>query len=452
MTAQERGGASAPHRLKLARIADQLRQSIDSQSTIAFKKSSVAHIVPDSRDPRFKKPKIDLRELDAIIEIDERERTCTAESGVTFSDLVQATLTRGLAPQTVPELETLTLSGAVSGCSVESMSFRYGGFHDSCLEYEVIRSDGVSVSCSRERNSELFRMMHGSYGTLGILSLLKFKLIPVRPYVKLTYRRFDNVQDFWECLRKSCRDGYYDFVDGIMHGREQMVVCLGRMVDEAPYVSKLGPRTIYYKSTLEKSIDYLTTYEYYFRYDSECHWLTRSIPLMESVPFRVLFGRFILGSTNMIRHANRLRHLFKYRRRPDVIVDVFVPAFNFIEFYRWYESEFEFYPLWIVPYRFMEDYPWLSQEYRSRFAGERLFIDCAIYGKKNNDRRIDYSRILEEKVYSMSGVKTLISRNHYDEDTFWTIYNRDTYRKVKREMDDRNLFGELYEKMHPHPA
>ena len=59
-------------------------------------------------------------------------------------------------------------------------------------------------------------------------------------------------------------------------------------------------------------------------------------------------------------------------------------------------------------------------------------------------------RILEEKVYSMNGVKTLISRNHYDEDTFWTIYNRDTYRKVKREMDDRNLFGELYEKMHPH--
>ena len=33
-----------------------------------------------------------------------------------------------------------------------------------------------------------------------------------------------------------------------------------------------------------------------------------------------------------------------------------------------------------------------------------------------------------------------------------TIYNRDTYRKVKRVMDDRNLFGELYAKMHPHGA
>ena len=450
MNVRERDEANRLHRLKLSRIADRLRGSGDFESTIALKKNSVAHLVPDSRDPRFRKPKIDLRELDAILEIDEQGRTCTAESGVAFSDLVEATLPLGLAPQTVPELKTITLGGAVSGCSVESMSFRSGGFHDSCLEYEVVRSDGNPVFCSRTQNAELFHMMHSSYGTLGILSQIKFKLIPASPYVELTYHRFSCVEDFWECLRESCRGGNSDFVDGIIHGPEQMVVCLGRMVEEAPYVSDLGPRTIYYKSTLEKSSDFLTTYDYYFRYDSECHWLTRSIPLMESVPFRILFGRFVLGSTNLIQLANRLRHVLKYRRRPDIIVDVFVPAFNFIDFYRWYENEFQFYPLWIVPYRLMDDYPWLSKVYRNRFAGERLFIDCAIYGKKNNNRHVDYSQILEEKIYSLSGVKTLISRNHYDKDTFWTIYNRDTYLKVKRVMDDRNLFGELYEKMHPH--
>ena len=57
---------------------------------------------------------------------------------MTFVDLVAATLRHGLVPIVVPELKTITIGGAVAGCSIESMSFRYGGFHDTCLEYEVI--------------------------------------------------------------------------------------------------------------------------------------------------------------------------------------------------------------------------------------------------------------------------------------------------------------------------
>jgi len=76
-----------------------------------------------------------------------------------------------------------------------------------------------------------------------------------------------------------------------------------------------------------------------------------------------------------------------------------------------------------------------------------FFIDCAIYGKKNGERDIDYSEVLERKTIELSGIKTLISRNHFDEATFWKVYNKENYDNVKQKMDPDNIFSNLYTKM-----
>lgn len=95
----------------------------------------------------------------------------------------------GLVPIIVPELKTITIGGAVSGCSIESMSYKYGGFHDSCLEYEVVTATGEVLVCARDNeNSLIFQMMHGTFGTLGIITKIKFKLIPAKPFVKVNYK------------------------------------------------------------------------------------------------------------------------------------------------------------------------------------------------------------------------------------------------------------------------
>ncbi len=438
------------HSEKLAAIIAQVKQRQNAGEPVALSKRSVPHVVPDPKDPRIGRPKIDLRDLNDIITIDEREKTCTAESGVTFSDLVLVTLPKGLIPMTVPELKGITVGGAVTGCSVESMSYKYGGFHESCLEYEVVTGTGEVLVCSEQKEGEIFQMMHGSYGTLGILTKLKFKLIPAKPFVKMSYVTAGTIDEYMEVLRKHCEANDHDFVDGIVHGPDQFVACLGTMVDEAPRISSYERANIFYKSTARLKGDFMTTYDYFFRYDTDCHWLTKTFPLMEWKPFRILMGGLYLGSTKLIRLGKALRHILKFKRRPDVVVDVFVPSYNFVEFYRWYEREFSFFPLWIVPYRMKEIYPWVSEAYKRRIGNENLFIDCAIYGKRNNTPSRDYSEMMERKVYELAGLKTLISRNHYDEHTFWSIYNRPLYSRVKSRTDPAHLFGDLYDKLHPH--
>src|SRR2546430_2400544 len=134
------------HARKVARIAEQLRAHRGPEP-VSLRKKAVAHQVPKPNDLRRRDPKIDISDLTDILAIDPVARTCVAESGVTFVDLVDATLAHGLVPIVVPELETITIGGAVAGCSIESMSFVHGGFHDTCLEYEVITAPGDVRTC-----------------------------------------------------------------------------------------------------------------------------------------------------------------------------------------------------------------------------------------------------------------------------------------------------------------
>jgi FAD/FMN-containing dehydrogenase len=435
------------HDRKVASIAAAVRELSARGGPVHIDKGGVHHFVPLPGDTRFGGRRVDVSGLNRILEIDAEERRCTAEPGVSFAELVPRTLELGLLPMTVPELTGITLGGAVAGCSVESMSFRHGGFHDSCLEYELVSGEGQVLTCSPEKEPELFHRIHGSYGTLGILTRLTFRLVPAKRFVRLEYRAFPSFERFEAELRERCAAGDFDFIDGIVHGPERFVLCLGRFVDTAPFLSRYRRLNIYYKSTLSRSEDYLSTFDYCFRYDAECHWLSRTVPPLEWRPVRLLFGGLFLGSTNLIRWSRRLESVLRLKRRPDVVCDVFIPARSFGEFWRWYRKDFAFYPLWVVPYRIPEMYPWIAPEHAARMD-DSLFIDCAVYGKPNNDPQVDASAALEEKTFELGGIKTLISRNHYSRERFWQIYDRPGYEEAKRRLDPGGVFPGLYEKFH----
>lgn len=432
------------HAEKIKTIAAQIKTRADAKKPFVFTKKSVSHTVPDSCNQKTCGKEIFIGDLTDILEINETDKTCTAEAGVTFCDLMEKTLPLGLMPYVVPELKTITIGGAVSGCSIEAMSYKYGGFHDNCLEYEYIDAAGQIHACSPKKDADIFEMLHGSYGTIGVLTKLKFKLHPAKPFVKMSYPKFSDFGSFWNFLQERCRWGDYFFVDAIIHNKNSFVVCLGEMTDTTPYFSRYDWLNIYYKSTLNKTEDYLRAQDYFFRYDAECHWLSRTVPLLEWKWVRFLFGKLFLGSTNLIKWSKRLSGILKMKKRPDVVVDVFVPSKKFPEFYRWYENDFNFYPLWVVPYRMPRVYPWINPAHAAK-NNETFYIDCAVYGKPNNDEKIDYSELMENKVFELNGIKTLISRNHYSQQRFEEIYNLPAYTAVKQKTDPLNLLGTVYD-------
>ncbi|MFN0252436.1 MAG: FAD-binding oxidoreductase [Kofleriaceae bacterium] len=425
------------HQAKVDRIVKALAAH-DRAKPLSLRKSSPPHQVPKNGDLRRNDDKIDIGDLTEIITIDPERRICVAEAGVTFVDLVHATMKHGLVPIVVPELKTITIGGAVSGCSIESMSFVYGGFHDTCLEYEVITARGEVLTCTPEdQHALIFQMMHGAFGTLGILSKLTFRLVPAKSFVHLVYETHRDFASYRASIEAHAEKRDCDFMDGIIHSPQKYVLSVGHFVDTAPYTSSYEWLKVYYVSTGERREDYLTTPDYFFRYD---RGVTNVRP--KSFLGRLVFGKFI-SSTNVLAFAEKIHFLLE-RERPTVTLDVFVPMSRVEEFLAWYRAELGYYPLWAVPYKRVHDYPWLNENFYKDLE-DTMFLDLAIYGMRQPDGK-NVHKMIEDKLRELGGMKTLISHNYYTLDEFWQTWNRANYQAVKLQTDPDNLFRDLYTK------
>ena len=280
-------------------------------------------------------------------------------------------------------------------------------------------------------------MLHGSFGTLGILSRLKLRLMPAGPFVKVTYERHGTLAAYKAAIWRVFRGGGADFMDGFIHSASEYVLCLGEFVDTAPYASRYDWMKIYYRSTRERREDYLRTEDYFFRYD---RGVTNVHP--KSFLGRLLFGK-LLGSSQLLWLAERLRWLLP-ARRPPVTLDVFVPFSRVDAFLGWYKDEFRHFPLWCVPYRRVRDYEWIAPAFYEGLPDE-LFFDLAIYGMKQRGDR-NYYKVMEDELLAIGGIKTLIAHNYYSEEDFWKTWNRASHDRVKRVTDPDNVFRDLYTK------
>ena len=429
---------NARHAEKVARVSEQLRRR-KSTAPLSRQKRVVSHQVPKVHDKKHTDEKVNLIDFDEIIEIDLDRRICIAEPGVPFCKMVDRTLPLGFVPIIVPELKTITIGGAVAGCSIESMSYIYGGFHDTCIEYEIITAKGDVFTCTPDNeHSLIFQMMHGSFGTVGILSRLVFRLIPAKPFVHLRHETHTSIDSYLASIWSHFERRDVDFMDGIIHSPSHLVLCVGDFVDSAPYTNRYDWLKVYYQSTANRREDYLKTPHYFYRYDQG---VTNVHP--KSFIGRLLLGKF-LGSSQILRLAEKFRWLLLSDDRPDVTVDTFIPFSRLKEFLEWYAKDFVHFPLWVVPYARVHDYEWLTESFWAK-TRDKLMIDIAIYGMKQRGDT-NYYRLMEEKLQELSGIKTLISYNYYKEDEFWQIFNRKNYDAVKAITDPDNIFRNLYEK------
>jgi len=429
---------SSSHERKVARVAQMLRNR-KSTAPLSRQKRVVSHQVPKVNDKKYTDEKVDLMDFDEVIEVDVERRICIAEPGTPFCKVVDHTLPLGLVPIVVPELKTITIGGAVAGCSIESMSFKHGGFHDTCLEYEIITATGDVLTCTPDNeHSLIFQMMHGSFGTVGILSRLVFRLVPAKKYVHLRHETHRSIDSYLESIWYHYENRDVEFMDGIIHSNTHLALCVGDFVDSAPYTNRYDWLKVYYQSTAERREDYLETPHYFYRYDQG---VTNVHP--KSFLGRLLLGK-LLGSSEILRLAEKLRWFLLDDDRPDVTVDTFLPFSKLKEFLLWYEKDFNHFPLWCVPYRRVHDYEWLTEGFWKGMKDE-LMVDIAVYGMKQRGDT-NYYRLMETKLAELNGVKTLISYNYYPEDEFWGIFNRPNFEAVKAITDPNNIFRTLYEK------
>ena len=123
--------------------------------------------------------------LNRLVEHAVGDLTVTAAAGMKFADL-QAVL--GTAGQFLPidpaYPQQATLGGIIATADTGSLRHRYRGVRDLLLGMTFVRSDGkIAVAGGRVVKNvagyDLMKLFTGSYGTLGIISQVTFRVYPL---------------------------------------------------------------------------------------------------------------------------------------------------------------------------------------------------------------------------------------------------------------------------------
>jgi cytokinin dehydrogenase len=110
---------------------------------------------------------IDSRTLNAIHEI--RADRAVVDAGVTWLELVTATVARGLTPPVFTDYIELSVGGTISVGGIGGTTQTYGMQVDTVLELEVVTGEGELVRCSPARDRALFEAVLGSLGQLAVV-------------------------------------------------------------------------------------------------------------------------------------------------------------------------------------------------------------------------------------------------------------------------------------------
>lgn len=429
------------HAAKASRLAGELRAARAHGGAVGLAKSTSNLF--RARDQAGKR-RIDVRGFNRVLGVDRERMLVNVEGMTTYDTLAAETLRHGVLPAVVPELKTITIGGAVSGLGIESSSFRYGLVHESVEEMDIVLSDGRILTCSRGENPDLFYGIPNSYGTLGYILRLIARVIPASRFVHLTHSRFRDFDAFFAGIHDLCEGLSPDYLDGTVFGPDELYVSRGEFVDTAPRASDYTYRNIYYRSIQRKTEDWLTAAGYIWRWDTDWFWCSKQFHLQNPL-LRMVATPLALNSRTYQRVMRAAQ-----RWMPDsggtesVIQDVDIPIGQAPRFLDFLLREIGITPIWICPFRTGDE----AGEFR--LCGLRaglLYINFGFWDvipSRHEDGH--FNRKIECEAMKLGGKKGLYSRSYYDENTFWSIYNRRCYGELKSKYDPEGVFPGLYEK------
>lgn len=427
---------------------------------------------------------VDLSAFRNILEIDQERMIARCEPLVNMGQITRTTVPMNLALAVVAELDDLTVGGLINGYGIEGSSHLYGLFSDTVVAYEIVLASGELVRATKDNQySDLFYAIPWSQGTLGLLVAAEIKLIPIKEYMKLTYKPVrGNVRDLAQGYIDSFAPGFGDednemvpdFVETMIYNPHEGVCMTGNYASKEE--AKMKGNTInsvgwwfkpwfyqHAQTALKKGefVEYIPTREYYHRHTRCLYWEGKLIlPFGDQWWFRFLFGWLMPPKVSLLK-ATQGEAIRNYYHEMHVIQDMLVPLYKVPDALEWVDREMEVYPLWLCPHRLYK-LPVKTMIYPEPGFEQQCRQGDTPYAQMYTDVGVYYTPgpVFRGEVFDGAGavsrLETWLIENHgfqpqyavseLDEKKFWRMFDAGLYEECRKKYGAIGTFMSVYYK------
>ncbi|CAM8938414.1 unnamed protein product [Rhodiola kirilowii] len=177
-------------------------------------------VVIDMNRCRYSKVMSETASLEPRVSVE--GRYVDVWGGELWIDVLNATLEFGLAPRSWTDYLYLTVGGTLSNGGISGQAFNHGPQISNVHEMDVVSGKGELMTCSREKNRELFHAVLGGLGQFGIITRARIALerAPKRvKWIRVLYSNFSAFtqdQEYLISLHGKPSSQKFDYVEGFV--------------------------------------------------------------------------------------------------------------------------------------------------------------------------------------------------------------------------------------------
>lgn len=136
------------------------------------------------------------------------------DAGAKWSEVLAATLPRGLTPPVLADYLELSVGGTLVVGGIGGTTSRYGMQSDNVLALDVVTGKGEKVTCSPDNNAELFDAVRAGLGQIAVITRATLKLIPAPQHVRRYLLTYSDLRMLLTDERLLAADRRFDAVQG----------------------------------------------------------------------------------------------------------------------------------------------------------------------------------------------------------------------------------------------
>ncbi|XP_071693894.1 cytokinin dehydrogenase 5-like [Rutidosis leptorrhynchoides] len=142
--------------------------------------------------------------------------------GELWIDVLKSTLKYGLAPKSWTDYLYLSVGGTLSNAGISGQAFNYGPQISNVHEMDVVTGKGDVITCSTDKNPDLFHSVLGGLGQFGIITRARIALErypQMVRWIRVLYSNFSaftHDQEYLISLHDQPQSQKFDYVEGFV--------------------------------------------------------------------------------------------------------------------------------------------------------------------------------------------------------------------------------------------